>query len=42
MCIWPFNAHFFQNGALEGQIGAAKGLAKLPFAARAAMPIEVE
>ena len=49
MCIlpfnapsWPFNARFFQNGALKGQIDAAKGLVKLPSAARAAMPIEVE
>ena len=49
MCIWPFNvpnwpfnARFFQNGALKGQIGAAKGLVKLPSAARAAMPIEIE
>ena len=49
MCIlpfnapsWPFNARFFQNGALKGQIDAAKGLVKLPSAARAAMPIQVE
>ena len=33
---------FSQNGALKGQIGAAKGLVKLPSAARAAMRIEVE